>query len=87
MFGQTVRVEVIDVDRYRRKVGRIYLGARFVNMELVRDGFAWRYPQYDEPGEFAPAETEAREHRRGLWADPHPLAPWEYRREKRQARH
>jgi endonuclease YncB( thermonuclease family) len=26
VFGQVVRVEVIDVDRYRREVGRIYLG-------------------------------------------------------------
>ena len=32
VFGQTVRVEVIDVDRYRREVGRIYLGDRFINM-------------------------------------------------------
>jgi endonuclease YncB( thermonuclease family) len=50
VFGQAVRVEVIDVDRYRREVGRIYLGERFVNMEMVRDGFAWRYVTYDKPG-------------------------------------
>ena len=36
VFQQTVRVEVIDVDRYRREVGRIYLGDRFINMEMVR---------------------------------------------------
>jgi endonuclease YncB( thermonuclease family) len=60
-----------------------YLGDRFVNMEMVRDGFAWRYPQYDKPGEFTAAEAGAREHRRGLWADPNPVQPWEYRREKR----
>lgn len=85
VFGQTVRVDVVDVDRYRREVGRIFLGERFVNMELVRDGFAWRYVQYDKPGEFTAAEDEAREHRRGLWSDPHPVAPWEFRRQRRQA--
>jgi endonuclease YncB( thermonuclease family) len=69
VFGKVVRVDVIDVDRYRRQVGRIYLGDRFVNLEMVRDGFAWRYPQYDKPGEFTAAECEAREKRRGLWAD------------------
>jgi hypothetical protein len=30
-------------------VGRIYLGERFINLEMVSDGFAWRYPQYDKP--------------------------------------
>jgi endonuclease YncB( thermonuclease family) len=62
VFGQAVRVEVIDVDRYHREVGRIYLSERFINMEMVRDGFAWRYVQYDKPGEFITAENEAREH-------------------------
>ena len=85
VFGQVVRVEVIDVDRYRREVGRIYVGDRFINLEMVRDGFAWRYVQYDRPGEFTAAETDAREHRRGLWADPNPVAPWEWRRQKRSA--
>ena len=85
VFKQAVRVEVIDVDRYKREVGRIYLGDRFINMEMVADGFAWRYPQYDKPGEFTAAEADAREHRRGLWADPNPAPPWEWRREKRRA--
>ena len=31
------------------------------------------------------AEADAREHRRGLWADPNPVPPWEWRREKRRA--
>jgi len=83
VFGQIVRVEVIDVDRYHRKVGRVFLGERFVNMEMVRDGFAWRYVTYDKPGEFTAAEADAREHRRGLWADPNPVPPWEWRREEK----
>jgi endonuclease YncB( thermonuclease family) len=86
VFGKTVRVDVIDVDRYKREVGRIYLGDRFTNMEMVRDGLAWRYVRYDKPGEFAAAEREARDSKRGLWADPHPVAPWEWRREQRGPR-
>jgi endonuclease YncB( thermonuclease family) len=84
-FGQTVRVEMIDVDRYKREVGRIFLGERFINMEMVRDGFAWRYIQYDKPGEFTAAENDAREHRGGLWTDSSPVPPWEWRKMKRQA--
>jgi micrococcal nuclease len=86
VFRRIVRVEVIDVDRYRREVGRIYLGERFINLEMVRDGFAWRYVQYDKPGEFTAAESDAREHHRGLWADAHPMPPWEFRRLKREGR-
>jgi hypothetical protein len=33
---------------------------------MVADGFAWRYPQFDKPGEFAAAESDAGEHKRGL---------------------
>jgi micrococcal nuclease len=83
VFRKTVRIEVIDVDRYHREVGRIYLGDRFINMEMVRDGFARRYVQYDKPGEFTAAEDDAHEHRRGLWTDPNPMAPWEWRKAKR----
>jgi endonuclease YncB( thermonuclease family) len=53
--------------------------------ELVRDGFARRYVRYDKAGDFTDAEREAREKRRGLWADPNPVPPWEFRREKRAA--
>ncbi len=50
-------------------------------MEMVRDGFAWdRYVEYDEPGEFTAAEADAREHQRGLWTDPNPIPPREWRR-------
>ena len=54
---------------------RTYLGERFINLEMVKDGFAWRYPQYDKLGEFAAAEADARD----------PVPPREWRREKRPA--
>jgi endonuclease YncB( thermonuclease family) len=28
-------------------MGHIYLGERFINMEMVSDGFAWRYTVYE----------------------------------------
>jgi endonuclease YncB( thermonuclease family) len=83
VFGETVRVEVVDIDRYGREVGRIYLGERFINLEQVRDGCAWRYTSYDRHHEFDAAEAAARAQRRGLWSDPHPTAPWEFRHARR----
>jgi endonuclease YncB( thermonuclease family) len=83
VFRRRVRIEVIDVDRYHREVGRLFLGERLINIEMVRDGFAWRYVRYDQPGEFKDAEREARDARRGLWAHPHAMPPGEFRRQKR----
>jgi endonuclease YncB( thermonuclease family) len=84
-FGKDVLVALYDNDRHGRDVGRIHFDHRDINMELVQEGFAWRYPQYDKVGRYTDAEADARDHKRGLWADPHPIPPWEYRRAKRGA--
>jgi endonuclease YncB( thermonuclease family) len=83
VFGATVRVQVVDVDRYKREVGRIYLGDRFINLEQVRAGYAWRYAEFDRNHEFDRAEAEARRYRRGLWSAAHPTPPWEFRHARR----
>jgi micrococcal nuclease len=59
---------------------------RLTQHEAIREGFAWPYVRYDKTGEFTDAVREARERRRGLWADCNPVLPWEYRREKRAAK-
>ena len=58
-FGRFVGVELSGVDRYGREIGRITAGKHDVNMELVREGFAWRYVQYDKAGEFTDVEKDA----------------------------
>src|SRR5262245_21583656 len=43
-------------------------------------GMAWHYVKY-APNDrtLAAAEAEARAAKRGLWSDPRPIAPWEWR--------
>jgi len=79
VFGKTVRVEQQDVDRYGRVVGRVFVGGTDVNAEQVRQGMAWVYRQYLRDATLLKVEQEARTARRGLWSDPHPMPPWEYR--------
>jgi micrococcal nuclease len=79
-FDQTVTVRVSGHDRYARLLGEVILpGGRSLNQELVRAGFAWWFRKYSRDLTLAHLEQEAREARRGLWADPSPEAPWAYR--------
>lgn len=81
VFGQLVSLVVHDIDRYGRTVGEIILpDGRNLGYELVKAGFAWHYTAYSKDPELARLEAEARLEKRGLWADPAPVAPWEFRR-------
>jgi hypothetical protein len=79
VFGKSVRVEVADTDRYGRTVGKVWVNGQDVNLEQVRRGMAWVYEKYaQEPAYFA-AERTARMNRVGLWNQPNPMPPWEFR--------
>lgn len=78
--GQAVLVVERGKDRYQRTLGRIYRGDLDVNAEQVREGMAWVYRQYARDATLYPIEAEAREQKRGLWRDPEPVPPWEWRK-------
>ena len=84
VFGKTVRVEVWGKDRYGRTLGRIFHGGADVNLAMVRAGMAWWYQQY-APGadDIELAEQQARAAKAGLWRDPQPQPPWEFRKDRR----
>ena len=80
-FGRSARVGVEDTDRYGRPVGRLQVGGRDVNAEMVRRGAAWVYVRHNRDPALVPLEAEARAARRGLWAlpDAERVPPWEWR--------
>lgn len=87
VFRRQVVVEVQDQDRYGRQVGRIICQGQDVNLAMLRMGLAWAYRQYLPPsyaGIYLEAERDARRGRRGLWNDPAPLPPWEFRHRDRR---
>ncbi len=89
VFQRDVEVEYDKRDRYGRILGKIVLDGEDVNLMMVRDGMAWHYRQFQRdqrPADralYAAAEREARAEGRGLWADPQPQPPWEFRRQSR----
>ena len=79
VFGRNVSVRVVDHDRYRRTVARLAVDGQDVGLAMLRQGLAWHYKHYDSDPAYAGAENAARAQHLGLWADPHPVAPWDYR--------
>ena len=85
VFSKTVTIETNKLDRYRRELGKVLIGSTDANLEQIRAGLAWHYKQYErqqpvgERQAYASAEQEARTTKRGLWRDPSPIAPWEFR--------
>ena len=87
VFGKTVEVQEIDVDRYGRVVGLVSVGNLVLNRHLVAYGYAWVYHHYcKEPfcSEWSRVEAKARSEKRGLWKTANAIPPWEYRRSKRK---
>lgn len=83
--GKIVKVWETDIDRYGRIVGFVFIGDKNLNKELLSAGLAWHYKKYSRDPALAKLEFEARSAKRGLWAEPDPVAPWEWRRMKRSA--
>ncbi len=85
-LGRDVRVEVVDVDAHDRAVGVVFEGGADINLALVRSGWAWAYRRYlsaPYASEYLDAERQARAKRLGLWKQPNPMPPWEFRRRMR----
>ncbi len=80
LAGQSVTVSYTQTDRYDRIVGRVFTtngteASRF----MVQSGAAWVYERYNTDKSLPALQREAQEQKRGLWADPKPVPPWEWR--------
>ena len=90
--GQVVVVEYHDLDRYQRILGKVLLDGEDINLEQVSSGMAWHYKKYQREQSaadrirYSDAEREARRQKLGLWHDPHPVPPWDYRQAERDQR-
>lgn len=98
VFGKDVDVQWDKRDRYKRIVGKVMVQPSDcrtcpktldAGLAQVTRGLAWWYRQYakeqsaDDAGRYEFAEHEARAKRAGLWADAHPIPPWDWRKGER----
>ena len=80
-FGKMAALDVRGQDRYKRTIAQVTCDGTDANAEQVRRGYAWTYIRYAPTGSPLHAmQDEARTAHRGLWADPAPIPPWDWRR-------
>ena len=85
IYDKEIRVEVLDVDKYGRYVGKVYAGARYVNRFMLKEGLAWHYKYYAADDELlAEAEARAKAAGRGIWSTESPCRPRIFRSEQRK---
>lgn len=78
-----VRLDITEIDQYKRMVGMTWIGSRNINLELVQEGYAETYLEYlKEPyrAQFLRAEKEARSARREIWSLPGYERPSDFRK-------
>lgn len=81
VYNKTIKVKLYEQDKYGRWIGDVFTEqGELLNLKLVEAGLAWHYKQYSKDPALAKAETEARTKKVGLWVQPDPTPPWEYRR-------
>src|SRR5690348_5830188 len=88
VFSKKVVVEWSKQDRYQRVLGKVLLDGQDINLKQIKAGLAWHYKRYDKDQGladqrlYAEAQKAASLNGIGLWRDPAPVAPWDFRRNK-----
>ena len=83
-MNKRVTAECEKKDKYTRDLCTVYVGKLNINEAQIERGMAWSYSHYLPKG--TPLKTimdKAKAAKRGLWAEPDPIAPWDYRHNTR----
>lgn len=83
IFGRDVGLTITGVDLYGRSIGIIILDGTDINLEMIRAGMAWCYRRYCDNPKYIEAEKTAKATKIGLWREPDPVPPWQWRKKKR----
>ena len=79
---QPATLVVRNNDAFGRTVAKVSCNGADAGAAQVADGLAWVSVRYARDRELYRLQEVARNDRRGLWADPLPIAPWEWRRSR-----
>ncbi len=75
-------------DRNKRLIAEVVLeNGSNLNKELVKNGLAWHFKKFSQDKEYAQLETQARKKKIGIWSEPNPIAPWNWRKGRKAYPH
>ena len=77
--GRDIRVEFHERDKHKRLIGDVYLADRWLNYEMVLAGHAWHDHRTNVDERLSGAQEYAKQKKRGFWAFPNPISPWDFR--------
>lgn len=84
-YGKIVKiVETSKRDRSGRMIALVYQNNKCLNQVLVSNGLAWHFKKYSKDMSYDHLEQNARIAKKGLWIDPYPIAPWDWRKSRRK---
>jgi len=84
IFGKHVKLVTHGKDRYKRIIADVFYKNENVNLKMIQNGFAWHYKKYSSDPSMAKAEKDARVAKIGLWKKDNGIAPWDYRKFKKE---
>ena len=85
IYQREVTVEYKKQDRYKRKVGKVILDKQDICLQMIKDGLAWHYKDYEKEQSktdrdlYRQAELKARNEKVGLWQDSKAIKPNAFR--------
>ena len=59
--------------------GYVIVDGKNIGNEMLNNGFGWHYKRVSKSAELAKLENDARQAKRGLWADENPTPPWDWK--------
>lgn len=80
IYLKTVKYIVTDKDRFGRSIAKIYYKNKYLSAEIIKNGMGWHYKKYSTSQELALLEQQAKSRKIGLWMDPNPIYPSEWRK-------
>lgn len=81
-FNVRAEIHPQKADRYGRTVARVSCRGQDASAHQVRAGMAWVFDRYVTDRTLYGLQDDARAAGRGLWSEPAPVPPWEWRRGK-----